>query len=119
MQFVLTKPKAIRAVPRPERGLQLTVMPIARIASATVCPCASRTSTWRSLATISSGLCLFRDIAVLLQAQEPYVGSDHFKGGGSAGGVRAGACRAVSCAILASYAPASASINPELIFHPG
>src|SRR5919206_2098059 len=36
------------------------------MASATVWPCASRTSTWRSLATISSGLCLFRDMVVLL-----------------------------------------------------
>src|ERR671920_1343882 len=33
--------------------------PIARIASATACPCETSTSTWRSLATISSGLCLF------------------------------------------------------------
>jgi hypothetical protein len=36
MQFVLTKPKIIQVVPRPECGLQLAVMPIARIASATV-----------------------------------------------------------------------------------
>src|SRR3954462_15443451 len=33
-----------------------------RIASATGVPWATRTSTWRSLATISSGLCLFRDM---------------------------------------------------------
>ena len=33
--------------------------PIARIASATACPCETSTSTWRSLATISSGLCRF------------------------------------------------------------
>src|SRR5215208_2952774 len=33
-----------------------------RIASATGVPWATRTSTWRSLATISSGLCLFLDM---------------------------------------------------------
>jgi hypothetical protein len=38
------------------------VTPIERIASATVRPCAVSTSTCRSLATISSGLCLFLDI---------------------------------------------------------
>jgi hypothetical protein len=39
-----------------------SVTPIERIASATGVPCATRTSTWRSLATISSGLCLFLDM---------------------------------------------------------
>src|SRR4051794_28790655 len=39
---------------------QLTsVTPIERTASATGVPCATSTSTWRSLETISSGLCLF------------------------------------------------------------
>src|SRR5215208_3841275 len=40
--------------------------PIERTASATLCPCDTSTSTWRSFATISSGLCLFLGIEVLL-----------------------------------------------------
>ena len=36
-----------------------SVTPIARTASATALPCAASTSTWRSLATISSGVCVF------------------------------------------------------------
>src|ERR671912_2193980 len=45
-----------------------SVTPIERTASATGVPCATRTSTWRSLETISSGLCLFLDMgSVLLQ----------------------------------------------------
>jgi hypothetical protein len=39
-----------------------SVTPIDRIASATVRPCAVSTSTCRSFATISSGLCRFLDI---------------------------------------------------------
>src|SRR3712207_915293 len=39
------------------------------MASATPCPCETRTSTWRSLATISSGVCLLRGIAVLHPVQ--------------------------------------------------
>src|SRR5918995_2676396 len=39
-----------------------SVTPIERIASATIRPCAVSTSTCRSLATISSGLCRFLDI---------------------------------------------------------
>src|SRR5215217_6213870 len=38
-----------------------------RIASVTRVPCATRTSTWRSLETISSGVCLFLRIVILLQ----------------------------------------------------
>src|SRR3954464_7673890 len=45
----------------------LSVTPIARIASATGVPCATRTSTWRSFATISSGVCLFLPIVILLR----------------------------------------------------
>src|SRR3712207_9326226 len=61
-----------------------SVTPIARIASATVCPCATRTSTWRSFATISSGLCLFLDIGPSsFGSYEPYLRADHCKGGGS------------------------------------
>src|SRR3954452_9541507 len=37
-----------------------------RTASATLCPCDTSTSTWRSFATISSGLCLYLGIVVLL-----------------------------------------------------
>src|SRR5215217_2132260 len=40
---------------------------MARIASATLRPCDTRTSTCRSLATISSGLCPFFAISVLLR----------------------------------------------------
>src|SRR5919199_2621162 len=46
---------------------QLTsVTPIERTASATGVPCATSTSTWRSLDTISSGLCLFLDMGSVL-----------------------------------------------------
>src|SRR3954454_8462873 len=41
--------------------------PMERIASATGVPCATRTSTWRSFATISSGVCLFLPIVILLR----------------------------------------------------
>src|SRR5215208_1179956 len=40
---------------------------MARIASATVCPCDTRTSTCRSLATASSGRCFLLAISVLLR----------------------------------------------------
>src|SRR5215207_4350094 len=43
-----------------------SVTPIERIASATGVPCATRTSTWRSLEMISSGVCLFWRIVILL-----------------------------------------------------
>src|SRR5215207_2758811 len=43
-----------------------SVTPMERIASVTRVPCATRTSTWRSLETISSGVCLFLRIAILL-----------------------------------------------------
>ena len=52
-------------VPEPALGLDprvTSVTPMERIASATGRPCAVSTSTCRSLATISSGLCLFLDI---------------------------------------------------------
>src|SRR5215213_3988984 len=56
-----------------------------RIASATGVPCATRTSTWRSFATISSGLCLFLDMGPSsFGSYEPYLRADHFMGGGSA-----------------------------------
>src|SRR5215218_3519566 len=42
---------------------------MARIASATGVPCATRTSTWRSLEMISSGVCLFLRIVILLRPQ--------------------------------------------------
>src|SRR5215204_5001118 len=44
-----------------------SVTPIVRIASATGVPCATSTSTWRSLETISSGVCLFFRIVILLR----------------------------------------------------
>src|SRR5215213_8954805 len=61
-----------------------SVTPIERIASATLRPCQTSTSTWRSLATISSGLCLFltRDPSSF-SSHEPYFKADHLKGGGS------------------------------------
>ena len=45
-----------------------SVTPIERTASATDVPCEVSTSTWRSLATISSGVCLLLAISVLLPA---------------------------------------------------
>ncbi|HUS98669.1 MAG TPA: hypothetical protein VMX97_18240, partial [Hyphomicrobiaceae bacterium] len=44
--------------------------------------CEVNTSTWRSLATISSGLCLFFGIFSPPQGDYPYFESDHFNGGG-------------------------------------
>ncbi len=59
-----------------------SVTPIERIASATGRPCAVSTSTCRSLATISSGLCLFLDIdPSSFGSREPYLREDHFSGG--------------------------------------
>src|SRR5215204_5820012 len=49
-----------------QREYVTSVTPIERTASATLCPCDTSTSTWRSFATISSGLCLFLGIVVLL-----------------------------------------------------
>jgi hypothetical protein len=46
-------------------------------------PCETSTSTYLSLATISSGLYLFLGISVLLDAQTTYFKSDHFNEGGS------------------------------------
>src|SRR3712207_4816228 len=42
---------------------------MARIASATVCPCETRTSTCRSLARASSGRCFLLAISVLLRLE--------------------------------------------------
>src|SRR5829696_2768945 len=59
-----------------------SVTPIERIASATGRPCAGSTSTCRSLATISSGLCLFLDIdPSSFGSREPYLREDHSSGG--------------------------------------
>src|SRR5918997_3317268 len=61
-----------------------SVTPIERIASATLRPCETSTSTWRSLATISSGLCLFLTMdPSSFSSHKPYFKADHFKGGGS------------------------------------
>src|SRR3954454_5180220 len=65
---------------------QLTsVTPIERTASATGVPCATRPSTWRSLDTISSGVCLFLRIVILRLALVSHTsgrttarGADHF-----------------------------------------
>jgi hypothetical protein len=57
------------------------VTPIERIASATGRPCAVSTSTCRSLATISSGLCLFLNIdPSSFGSHEPYFRMDHLQG---------------------------------------
>src|SRR3712207_2891898 len=55
----------IRRPPRSTLFPYTTLFRSERTASATPCPCETRTSTWRSLATISSGVCLLRGIAVL------------------------------------------------------
>src|SRR4051794_23058811 len=49
-----------------QRSHVTSVTPIERTASATGVPCATSTSTWRSLDTISSGLCLFLDMGSVL-----------------------------------------------------
>src|SRR4051812_9167815 len=49
-----------------QRSYVTSVTPIERTASATGVPCATSTSTWRSLDTISSGLCLFLDMGSVL-----------------------------------------------------
>jgi hypothetical protein len=46
-----------------------SLTPIWRIASAILCLCETSTSTCLSFATISSGLCLFLGISVLLDAK--------------------------------------------------
>src|SRR3954469_12569193 len=66
-----------------------------RIASATGVPWATSTSTWRSLATISSGLCLFLDMdpssfgsEAILQAGPLQRGRIRHRRGASAGAAR-------------------------------
>src|ERR671917_462798 len=58
-----------------------SVTPIARTASATGRPCAVSTSTCRSLATISSAVCLFLAILASSVWPKPYLREDHFSGG--------------------------------------
>ena len=59
-----------------------SVTPIDRAASATALPCAASTSTWRSLATISSGVCaFFRPIRA-----PPFASAGHITGGPLLGG---------------------------------
>src|SRR5215207_5153145 len=56
-------------------------LPIERIASATGRPCAVSTSTRRSFATISSGLCFFLNIdPSSFGSREPYLREDRFSG---------------------------------------
>src|SRR3954467_7224862 len=49
-----------------QRSYVTSVTPIERTASATGVPCATSTSTWRSLDTISWGVCLFLDMGSVL-----------------------------------------------------
>src|SRR3954471_22698327 len=64
----LSLPQGVEDLPIQQLIPQPTsVTPIARIASATGVPCATRTSTWRSFAAISSGGCLFFPIVILLR----------------------------------------------------
>src|SRR3954453_23669228 len=53
---------------------------MARIASATGVPCATRTSTWRSLEMISSGVCRFVRIVILLRLASHTSGRTTSKG---------------------------------------
>ena len=83
--------------------------PIERIASATHVPCGrEHVHTGRSLATISSGLCLLLGIqSVLLMAQKPYLRPDHRNGGGSqARGIEVGLV-----AKLAGHADANVTLG--------
>src|SRR5450830_262233 len=57
-----------------------SLTPIWRIASTMPWPCETRTSTCRSFVTISSGLCLFLGIAVLLHVQRHTSGRTTFAG---------------------------------------
>ena len=57
-----------------------SVTPIERAASPTGVPWAVSTSTWRSLDTISSGLCLFLDIDPSSSGQYLYLRMDHSNG---------------------------------------
>src|SRR5690606_34395591 len=59
-----------------------------RTASPTERPCDNRTSTWRSFATISSGLCFFWGIPTSSYGSIAYFREDHFSGGRP---IRAGA----------------------------
>src|SRR5690606_30608952 len=57
------------------------VTPIERTASPTDRPCDNSTSTWRSFATISSGLCFFWGIPTSSYGSKTYFREDHFSGG--------------------------------------
>src|SRR5918998_786165 len=91
-RVVVTSPALDDDLRFPQRGEDLpiqqlvpkptSVTPIERTASATGVPWAISTSTWRSLATISSGLCLFLDMGPsFFGSREPCLRADHFKGG--------------------------------------
>src|SRR5256885_12004520 len=56
------------------------------MASAMFCPCETRTSTCRNFATISSGLCCFLGILVLLDAKRHTSGRTTSKGEDHYGG---------------------------------
>src|SRR3954452_17689617 len=72
---------------------------IARIASATGVPCATRTSTWRSFATISSGVCLFLPIVILLRLSRAILQDGPLQRGRiTLGGARLSLGRGVACA---------------------
>src|SRR4028118_2424810 len=74
--IVVTSPALDDDLRFPQRGEDLpiqqlvpkptSVTPMERTASATGVPWAISTSTWRSLATISSGLCLFLNMGPVL-----------------------------------------------------
>lgn len=59
-------------------GNMSSVTPIDRTASSTGVPCAVSTSTWRSLATISVGLCIFLPIPGPPQVKSHDPESDHW-----------------------------------------
>src|SRR4028118_2163606 len=64
----LSLPQGVEDLPIQQLVPEATsVTSIERIASATGVPCATRTSTWRSLEMISSGVCLFLRIVILLR----------------------------------------------------
>jgi hypothetical protein len=53
----LSLPRAVEDLTPEQLVAELVwVTPIERAAASTVCPCETSTSTWRSLATISSGV---------------------------------------------------------------
>src|SRR6478752_5290064 len=87
---------------------------MARIASATGRPWDNSTSTCRSFATISSGLCFFCGIAGILQRlKKPTSGRATFQGAGQEHGLEYTAMRAVEALKAARAAGVELALDGE------